>query len=59
MAKGKSKVVDLDLEGDLEYVGSSSESSSSSATDETDVVEISNREVSLNILLILQFHDCS
>ena len=61
MAKGKDKgkVVDLYLEGDHEYVGSSSESSS--ATDEggeTDV-EISNREVSLNILLISQFHDPS
>jgi len=59
-AKGKGKVVDPDLEGDPEYVGSSSESSS--ATDEggeTDDVQISNIEVSPNLLLISQFHNCS
>ena len=58
-AKGKGKVVDPDLEGDPEYVASSSESSSTVEGGETDDVEISNREVSPNLLLISQFHDCS
>ena len=59
MAKGKGKVVDPDLEGDPEYVGLSSESSSATVEGgETDDVEISNREVSPNLLLISQFHDC-
>jgi hypothetical protein len=56
--KGKGKAVDLDLEGDPEYLDSSSESGS--VTDkggETDDVEISNIEVTPNLLLILQFHD--
>ena len=59
-AKGKGKVVDPDLEGDPEYIGSLSESSS--ATDkggETDDVEILNIEVRPNLLLISQFHDHS
>ena len=59
-AKGKAKEVDSDLEGDPEYLGSSSESSS--ATDvggETDDIEISNIEVSPILLLISEFHDCS
>lgn len=60
MAKGKGKVVDPNLQGDPEYLGSSSESDS--VTDErgkTDDVEISNIEVSPNLLLILQSHDPS
>ena len=59
-AKGKGKVVDPDLEGDPEYLGSLSESGS--VTDEggeTDDVEISNVEVTPDILLILQSHDLS
>ena len=49
-AKGKGKVVDPDLEGDPEYVGSSSESSSATVEGgETNDVEISNREVSPNL----------
>jgi hypothetical protein len=54
MTKSKGKVVDPDLEGDPKYLGSSSESGS--ATDgsgEADDVEISNIEVSPNLLLIL------
>lgn len=60
MAKGKGKVVDPNLEGDPKYLGSSSESDS--VTDKggkTDDVEISNIEVSPNLLLILQSHDPS
>jgi hypothetical protein len=50
-------VVDPDLEGDPEYVGSLSESSSATVEGgETDDVEISNREVSPNLLLISRFH---
>ena len=60
MEKGKGKVVDPDLEGDPEYLGSSSESGS--VTDEggeTNDVEILNVEVTPDILLILQSHDLS
>lgn len=46
-AKGKGKVVDSDLEGDPEYLGSSSESGSVTDVDgETEDIEISNIEVS-------------
>lgn len=45
--KGKDKEVDLNLEDDAEYVGSSSESvSSSDEGNKSDEVEISNAEVS-------------
>ena len=50
MAKGKGKVVDPDLEGDPEYVGPLSESSSGTIEGgKTDDVEILNREVSPNL----------
>ena len=57
-AKGKGKVVDPDLEGNPEYISSSSESGSvTNEGGETDDVEILNIEVTQNLLLILQFHD--
>ena len=60
MAKGKGKVVDPNMEGDPEYLGSSSESSSATNEGgETDDVEISNIEVTPDLLLILQSHDLS
>jgi len=59
-AKGKGKMVDPELEGDPEYLGSSSDSGSvTDGGDETDDIEISNIEVTPNLLYISQFHDPS